>query len=332
MLDEIIEYKFRLRLYIHILGTLAVILFAVLQFSRGDFGTAFVSTLGGGYYLLVVLVMLRRQHYLWQGRGFAFFIPFIILNVINLHPEFGVYWAYVVVLGFFLVMELKEACIGTVLFILLASYIISPHYPYPVLLRIIGTLILVGLSAFSFSFLVNQLHSKLNEIATHDPLTKVLNRYTFLTVIKKTINEFNRYQTPATLFIFDLDYFKSVNDQYGHQTGDRVLIEVAQMIKSRIRVGDQLFRYGGEEFAVLLPHTNAENAAKLAEKLRSIIEKQNFNLDRSITFSGGLSEVKAGDLANTWIERCDKGLYQAKSEGRNRISSKGSSGNSRNCY
>jgi len=327
MLDEIIEYKLKLRLYIHILGALAVLLFATLQFSRGDFGTAFMSTLGGGYCLLVVLIMLRRKHYLWKGRGFVFFIPAVILNVINFHPEFGIYWAYVVVLGFFLVMELKEACIGSVLFILLASYIISPHYPYPILLRITGTLIIVGLSAFSFSFLINQLHSKLNEIATHDPLTKVLNRYTFISSITKSLNEFNRYQTPATLFIFDLDYFKSVNDQYGHQIGDNVLIDVAQMVTSRIRVGDQLFRYGGEEFAVLLPYTSVENAAKLAEDLRYFIEKQNFNLDRSITISGGLSEIKAGDRANTWIERCDKGLYQAKSEGRNRISTKGSSDN-----
>jgi len=326
MLDEIIEYKFRLRLYIHILGALAVLLFAILQFSRGDVGTAFMSTLGGCYFLLVVLIMLRKQHYLWKGRGFVFFIPAVILNVINVHPEFGVYWAYVVVLGFFLIMELKEASIGTVLFILLAAYIISPHYPYPVLFRIIGTLIMVGISAFSFSFLIDQLHSKLNKIATHDPLTKVLNRYTFNASITKAINEFNRYQTPATLFILDLDSFKSVNDQYGHQTGDHVLIGVAQMIKSRIRVGDQLFRYGGEEFAVLLPHTSIANAAKLAEELRSFIEKQNFNIDRSITISGGLSEVQAGDRANTWIERCDKGLYQSKSEGRNRMSTKGSGG------
>ncbi|GAA3936651.1 diguanylate cyclase [Litoribacillus peritrichatus] len=319
MLDEITQFKFRLRLYLSVFGVAAASFFSALQYSRGETITATISFLGGIYFILVIYLMIHKRHYLWKGRGFLFFIPITILNIIYLQPSFGIYWAYVGVVSFFLVMELKEASLGALAFISAVFYLAYPHYPDYVLYRIYGTILLVGLFTFSFSYLIERLHERINQIATHDSLTNTLNRYTFNTSIEKALNEFNRYQTPATLLLLDLDHFKKINDIHGHQTGDYVLKKVSDLLLDRLRSSDQVFRYGGEEFAILLSQTKLDIAVQLTEELRTMVESHDFKIGKSVTFSGGLSEVQEGDWVTSWLKRCDQALYQAKEDGRNKI-------------
>ncbi len=319
MLDEITQFKIRLRLYLTIFGAAIASFFSAVQYTRGEIITASISLLGCFYFLLVIYLLIQKRYYLWKGRAYLLFIPVTILNIIYLHPDFGIYWAYVGVVSFFLVMDLKEATAGAAVFVMGAFYLVSPHYPDPVLYRIYGTVLLVGLFTFSFSYLIERLHTRLNKIATYDPLTNALNRYTFNTSIEKTLHRFKRYETPSTLLLLDLDHFKKINDTHGHQAGDSVLTQVSQLILERIRCNDQLFRYGGEEFAILLPQTKLTEATKLAEDLRQIVEAHDFNIGHSVTFSAGISEVQDGDWTASWVKRCDAALYQAKADGRNRV-------------
>lgn len=319
MIHEIEDFKFRLRLYLNGLGALASIGFSILQLLRGDIATSIISLMGFVYFSIVIYLLIIKRRYLWKGRGFVLFIPITMLNVINVHPEFGIYWAYVGVLSFFLALELRDACISVSLFLAFTFYFVNVLYPMPVQLRIYATLSLVAIFSFVLSYLIERLLKEVNSLVIRDPLTNAFNRHSFLTSVEQALSAYQRYKTPSSMLIFDLDYFKSINDSFGHQAGDRVLKMVSQVVQGRLRENDQLFRYGGEEFAVLLNHTCLPDAELIANELRLLIETQSYHIDRTVTVSGGVSDVQNSDNPSAWIERCDKALYQAKSNGRNRI-------------
>lgn len=319
VINEIEQYRYNIRLYFNILGCIAAFGFSVLQFLRGDHITGLISFSGGIYFATVLYVLTKRHHYLWKGRGFVLFFPMTILHTLILHPEYGIFWAYVGVIAFCLMLEFEEACISVAIFNACIFYIVSLNFPLPVQFRIYASLILVTLFTLLLTFFINRLLSSLNVLVTRDSLTNAFNRHTFHASIEQSLYAFLRYQTPASLFIFDLDNFKAINDTYGHQAGDRVLVKISAAIQDRLRDSDKLFRYGGEEFAVLLTQTNQEDALTLAEELRVIVELQDYGIDRPVTISGGVSNAIDSDKVTTWIERCDQALYKAKSSGRNKV-------------
>ena len=155
-----------------------------------------------------------------------------------------------------------------------------------------------------------------------DPLTQVYNRGTYNIEIGKMIKKFSRYKDPAAMIIIDIDHFKKFNDDYGHKAGDAVLALVGSVIKEAVRDPDMVFRYGGEEFVVLLNKLDVENAFKVAEKVRGQIEAHHLKNKAAllkVTASIGLSCFKEGDTEASIFERADKALYQGKQNGRNRV-------------
>jgi diguanylate cyclase len=169
---------------------------------------------------------------------------------------------------------------------------------------------------------LTQLLEQVESKAMIDPLTQVLNRGTYNMEIVQMIKEFKRYKNPAALIIIDIDHFKMFNDDYGHKGGDAVLVLVASVIKGAVRDTDMVFRYGGEEFVVLLNKLDFKNALTVAEKVRAQIESNHLTNKATvlnITVSIGLSCFKEGDIETTIFERADKALYQGKQNGRNRV-------------
>ena len=159
-----------------------------------------------------------------------------------------------------------------------------------------------------------------NTNALRDTLTDLPNRLAYDERLKMEIARWQRYHTPLCLVVWDVDYFKKVNDQYGHQVGDKVLVHVAGLFSSHIRRADFIARFGGEEFVMLLPHTNKHSALKVAEKLRSIIEQSPLTVNDitlSVTISGGITQLFKGDTHETAFEKADQALYRAKELGRN---------------
>lgn len=157
--------------------------------------------------------------------------------------------------------------------------------------------------------------------ATQDPLTKLPNRLSFDNRLKNEIARWKRYKSPVTLLIWDIDFFKKINDSYGHKSGDKALVIIAELLSRNCRQTDFVSRYGGEEFVMLLPDTNVAQALFVAEKLRKIVEKTRFRVNDehlSITVSCGVAQINEGDSTDTLFDRADKALYQAKKEGRNR--------------
>ncbi len=152
-----------------------------------------------------------------------------------------------------------------------------------------------------------------------DYLTGIYNRRMFTELLEAELQRARRYESELSLIMFDLDHFKQVNDSYSHKTGDHVLKEIALLVTDNIRSHDIFARWGGEEFMVLSPKNNREQATSLAEKLRQLCAIHDFGFDRPITASFGLTQVRDEDNADTLISRVDVALYAAKEQGRNRV-------------
>lgn len=167
--------------------------------------------------------------------------------------------------------------------------------------------------------LLQQRIQELERTSASDRLTGAWNRAHFDHVINVELGRSVRYRQPASLIFFDIDHFKRVNDTYGHALGDRVLCELVKVMNSNIRTSDMLFRWGGEEFAILATSTNYRSAGTLAEILRNKIANHIIEDVGSITISLGVAEYVSGESEEHWFNRADAALYQAKNTGRNRV-------------
>jgi len=168
---------------------------------------------------------------------------------------------------------------------------------------------------------LEELLDKVNYMAITDVLTGLYNRRRFHDVLSTEYERAKRYAVPFSLVMLDIDYFKKVNDTYGHSVGDAVLREVATILKNSIREIDTAARYGGEEFVVVLPNTERKNAQIFAERIRQAIERHAFSgVNKNITVSigiGGMPDAKVED-EDKLIRCADFALYRAKQSGRNR--------------
>lgn len=160
---------------------------------------------------------------------------------------------------------------------------------------------------------------EIHMLATTDSLTGIANRREFTRILADEVARAKRYATPLSLTMYDLDYFKRVNDTHGHDVGDYVLQAVTAMVKENIRSVDVVARWGGEEFMVLMPQTDMQGAEIAAEKLRLSIAGHQFDKVGKLTVSFGVTEFVPQDDLNSLLKRVDDALYRAKEKGRNRV-------------
>ena len=163
---------------------------------------------------------------------------------------------------------------------------------------------------------------ELSKLASIDKLTGLLNRHGLQPHLQHAVEKLRRNQEPSSIVLFDFDYFKYINDSFGHDVGDKVLVLGAQIIEGNIREQDKLARWGGEEFLVCLPDTDVDGAMAIADKLRVAIEQnlsKTIDLDTPVTISGGVAEFKQGETFAALFKRADNALYKGKRIGRNCI-------------
>ncbi|MDX1334919.1 MAG: diguanylate cyclase, partial [Gammaproteobacteria bacterium] len=176
----------------------------------------------------------------------------------------------------------------------------------------------------TFQSEVSTLHKKLEqarEAATQDALTGLPNRMAYDERIHEEIERSRRYQRPLSLAIIDVDFFKKINDKFGHPAGDKVLKILAEVFKKRTRDSDFVARMGGEEFMLVLTETSADDALAVTDKLRGVIEQANFHFRDTavpVTVSCGITDYSEGDSVEELYSRADEALYEAKEGGRNR--------------
>jgi diguanylate cyclase (GGDEF)-like protein len=164
---------------------------------------------------------------------------------------------------------------------------------------------------------------KLQKLATTDGLTKLYNSRSFYSQLELEVDRYNRYKHPLSLLLLDIDNFKAFNDNFGHLEGDKVLVRFSQIIKSCLRTNDSAYRYGGEEFTVILPETNGDEAKTVAQRIRSSLETEKFkpipDKNAKITISIGVTQYFPKEELSAFIRRADKAMYLSKKNGRNRV-------------
>lgn len=185
-------------------------------------------------------------------------------------------------------------------------------------------LILVGIISilfivFSLYFVRNK--ERIEKISYYDSLTRIYNRHKFLELAKLEMERFRRNQDIFSIVLLDIDFFKKVNDNYGHNIGDEVLKSMSALILENLRKVDVFARWGGEEFIILLPSTNADKARLVAEKIRSLVEEFDFNEVGNITISLGVAQIGSNSSSiEEAVDMADQALYISKRTGRNRTS------------
>ena len=185
--------------------------------------------------------------------------------------------------------------------------------------RIIGSLLTTTLLALVFSISIVRQQRALAELISSDPLTGASNRREMHAELARALHAHGRYGIPSTLILIDIDHFKQVNDQHGHSIGDKVLVELVLLIQKRLRKSDRLFRFGGEEFLLLLPDTGLDAATTLAAELTQLVRETPLGGLQGVTISSGVACNTGSANPDEWFKRGDKALYQAKQAGRDRI-------------
>lgn len=167
---------------------------------------------------------------------------------------------------------------------------------------------------------LDELNQQLSTIAIHDKLTGLYNRHFIAEQLEMQHDLFQRYGSPCSLILLDIDHFKQVNDLYGHAVGDNALVAFGRIVEKELRQGDIFGRYGGEEFMLILPVTYLEAALQFSERIRGLIASKPLlakPVSLSITASFGVAQLMPGEAVVDWLNRADRALYKAKAGGRN---------------
>ncbi len=300
-------------------SALGILPFVVFRFARGEIAAGLLDS-------VLVATMSMVAVYTWRTgnvRG-----PGRLLSAINttgavasgmLLGEVGLFWMYAVQMTNYFLIPVKAAAVVS----LTALAVLVIHgkafdSPAEMLSFIISSLLVSLLSAI-LSNRTDSQRRQLELLATLDPLTGAHNRRAMEDELAIAVDARRRGCAPTGLVIFDIDHFKRVNDDYGHEAGDQVLVAVAREARAGMRSVDRIFRMGGEEFVVLLPGTNADALAIAAEHLRARIEERVSDAAGAITISLGCAVLGEGESWQAWLARADAALYRAKQAGRNRV-------------
>ena len=190
---------------------------------------------------------------------------------------------------------------------------------HTLIIQISGIFLLVLLAFMYRQYEMSRYNKKLLYLAQTDILTGIFNRTKIDQSLGDEMLRAKRYAHSFSILLFDIDYFKKVNDTYGHPIGDTVLQEIARITKECVRSCDRVGRWGGEEFLVLCPECSYDEAIMVAERLRKSIEKESFPMQLHLSISIGVATMQAHDTPHTLVSQADDKLYHAKREGRNRV-------------
>jgi diguanylate cyclase (GGDEF)-like protein len=302
------------------MATLGVTPFCVMRYLQGEYLKAALD---------FIIILIAAGNALFAYRTQSTFYPSVIaatiyssatVAIVYLNSPLYVFWVFPAISANFFLLRPALA-------ILFNSTIALAILPIAISLEdsiaaagMLASLMFAASMTFVFAREANKYHDLLQTYATQDPLTQLDNRRAMNMEMQKCIEDLARSNTPASIIILDLDYFKAINDSFGHKHGDTLLIKTADILRLRLRKTDRVFRYGGEEFVLLARNTNLEAAQVIAENLRNQMQiTLGSPPHTAITASFGCAQLHANELSDQWFERADKALYQAKEKGRNQV-------------
>ena len=233
--------------------------------------------------------------------------------------DYLVYWGYTFAGSIYLFLKKRQARLVLFFWLVTTGVLGYASLPAKHCIHFAGSLVITALIVeFLYSILYRQ-ELRLRQFAVRDPLTNAYNRRALMDILDEALIMSTRFQTPSSILMVDIDWFKSINDEFGHREGDTVLANMVRVLSGRLRRSDKICRYGGEEFVVVLIGTKLEQGGNVAEELRGLVERAQLSSKTSITISCGVAEVISSGSALDWLGRADSALYKAKAEGRNRV-------------
>lgn len=274
-----------------------------------------------------LLVTLITNIVLLGGNRRAFLSPtplmvlgiLLILLAVSQGQNYAIYWLYPLLAGLPVLLRSRRSLVVGLLSGALALPLLFTHFDLSSAFVICFSMIITWLVSAWLVFSVTEQSRRLRDMAVTDPLTGAYNRRYLEEQASQAMESWQRYRHSSTMLLIDVDFFKRINDKYGHAVGDTAIKRLVEVISGRIRAVDTLCRFGGEEFVVLLQGTGIDGAAKVAEELRAMVEKAKILPEGNVTISIGVCEVIAADNVEHWFKLADSALYLAKSNGRNRI-------------
>ena len=332
------------RLYLGILyfaftGAVFLMLFAVLAKWRQDEPLFYTLTLFGVASAALSLFVLRTGNVAvgrWWAMGILLGLYFYLL-LEGAYENTGYIWCFAFYpVPYFLFGHRTALMVTMSMLALSATALFWPSfsllvadYPEPIRTRFVASSLVLSLLTYFHAWSVAKADEKvfaltrhIQELARTDDLTTIPNRRAATETLQTRLMDLGRYAEQFGLLMFDIDHFKHINDRWGHDAGDRALIEVSHLVRVLLRQTDFFARWGGEEFLVLLPYANEDETCTVAEKIRASVANQDFHLGTattSITVSVGATTVRQADDMEKALRRVDEALYEAKNAGRNKV-------------
>jgi len=235
----------------------------------------------------------------------------------------GLLWIYPAIVYSYFITSRRIAIYCSLAMLIYFPVLVFHHIDPSLAPRLFASLLLTILLINIALSVIADLNNILANQALTDPLTGAYNRRFMNEYLEALVSRAQRHPLVTSFLMIDADHFKPINDELGHDQGDRVLQQIVQIIGKRMRQGDKLFRCGGEEFVLVLEDTDAAGALVVAEDIRSNIETAAILPNRPVTVSIGVSQYQEGQTAETLVKAGDVALYQAKAGGRNRVARAG---------
>ncbi|NRA53487.1 MAG: GGDEF domain-containing protein [Gammaproteobacteria bacterium] len=243
----------------------------------------------------------------------------LVLAVYYIGP-LPILWTYQVLVAIYFLTPLRMANLCNTLIVLPISLMLFINHELAMTLRYLGSTVATMILG---NAIVLTIHSLQQQLLTHsitDPLTGAFNRRHMDLILGQKIQQNDRNQVTSAILLIDIDFFKKINDQHGHDIGDLVLQQLVNTLFIHVRKTDTIFRLGGEDFLILLDHTNSKQALIIAENLRKTLAQMNVNQgEQQITVSVGVAELSPGMSSAQWLKLADSCLYRAKKQGRNKV-------------
>jgi diguanylate cyclase (GGDEF)-like protein len=293
--------------------------FAVYRFVSGN-------VLAGVFDLVLVGLIGLVVAHAWMGTttrvaALALVLIISIGAVISglLLGTSGLLWMYAALVANFFLTDLRKAAVINTLALAIVVTQSKSFESLPHMAAYVATGIIVSVMSFIVAYRFELQRQQLQELSIQDPLTGIHNRRAMENELEIAVATAKRSGSPFGILMVDLDHFKEVNDQFGHEAGDRVLVACARLIQQSTRAADRGFRFGGEEFVVLLAGTKISGLKLAAENLRHKVGTELRHPGGIITASVGGAILRPGEAWQEWLHRADAMLYRAKQGGRNRV-------------
>lgn len=296
----------------------SILPFGIYRLLQGSWASAIVD-------MALVLAMSAVIAHVWRTGRYqvasvcvAIFYTGGMLFTVYLRGVGLVYWVYPTMISAYFVLRPSMALAINSVGLVVLVVVLHGRVEVVNLATIIVTVGLVNLFAYIFAYRTGLQNRRLHTASELDFLTSVGNRRALDRRLADYAQE-RRPQLESSLLLLDLDHFKQVNDQYGHAAGDQVLVRLADLMRRHTRSSDRIFRYGGEEFAIIASGASLSAAAILAEGLRGAVATATLQEDHPITISIGVSYMDKAQTPADWLAQADKMLYAAKQGGRNAV-------------